>query len=161
MVWSVNQDDDSFSALEGLTGHKLDHFNDELKKSQVTDTGHWSSLNGQKCKLSDCGKGGIKCDPGFAIAPGGSKIKDNCGGAGDRIVCCPVDSMPTTCVSELAPCTTMLIVSSNGVAVRPADRAMVNATRTRVPSFTHDMLQSTVSDQASKLSAVRRQVSQP
>ena len=161
MVWSVDQDDDNFSALEGLTGHRLDDFSDELKKSQVTDTGHWSSLNGQKCKLSDCGNSDITCDPGFAMAPGGTQIKDNCGGAGGRIVCCPVDSMPTACVSEIDPCNIMLIVCRNGVVVRPPKCATVNATRVRVPYITHDMLRSPVSDQASKLSAVRRQVSPP
>lgn len=161
MVWSVDQDDDNFSALEGLTGRKLDDFSDELKKSQVTDTGHWSSLNGQKCKLSDCGNGDQQCDPGFAIAPGGQQIKDNCGGAGGRIVCCPVDSMPTACVSENASCKTILIVCSNGVVVRQPKCATVNATRVRVPYFTPDMLRSPVSDQASKLSAARRRVSQP
>lgn len=100
MVWSVDQEDETFSALTGLTGQALQNFEDQKKKSQVTDTGHWASLNGQKCKLTDCAKGGaLKCDPGWALASNGTKIKDNCGGAGDRIVCCPVDSMPSTCVS--------------------------------------------------------------
>lgn len=111
MVWSVDQDDNEFTALEGLTGKKLATFEDQVKKSQVEDTGHWASLNGQKCKLTDCGKGeDLTCEAGWASPPGGGmKIKDNCGGAGDRIICCPVDSMPNTCVSpimtELTPTT--------------------------------------------------------
>ena len=98
MVWSVDQDDEKFSALEGLVDRQLTDFDDQLKKSQVTDTGHWASQNGQKCKLTDCAKGDdLKCEPGWASPQNGDKIKDNCGGAGDRMVCCPVDSMPSTC----------------------------------------------------------------
>lgn len=101
MVWSVDQDDAEFSALQGLTGKKIATFEDHAKRSQVEDTGHWASLNGQKCKLTDCGKDkDLKCEAGWASPPGGTiKIKDNCGGAGNRLVCCPVDSMPRSCVS--------------------------------------------------------------
>lgn len=102
MVWSVDQDDTKYSAMEGLTGQSIQNPEDQLKKSQVTDTGHWASLNGQKCKLTDYTKGDkLKCEPGWASPPNGGKIKDNCGKAGDRMVRCPVDSMPSTCVSKM------------------------------------------------------------
>lgn len=71
------------------------------------------------------------------MAPNGGRIKDNCGGAGDRIVCCPVECMPSTSVSEDAPSETLLTKSSNGVAVNLVDRAMANATRARVLCSTH------------------------
>ena len=97
MIWSVDQDDAKFSALEGLTGHKVDE-EERKKKSQITDTGHWASLNGQKCKLTPCSKDvPIRCEPGWAMPPGGQSIKDNCGDAGEKLVCCPVDSMPNKC----------------------------------------------------------------
>lgn len=158
MVWSVDQDDEKFSALECLTGRDLTDFNEQLKKSQITDTGHWASLNGQKCKLSECGG---YCEAGWAMAPNGGKIKDNCGGAGDRIVCCPVDSMPSACVSKDTPSEARLTKNRYGVAVKAVDRAMVNATRARVPCSTHDMPQLIVIDQASKPTAARPQASKP
>lgn len=104
-------------------------FEEQLKKSQFTDTDHWASLIGQKCKLTNCGKGSdLKCDAGWAMAPNGGRIKDNCGGAGDRIVCC---------LSEDAPSETLLTKSSNGVPVNLVDRAMANAMRARVLCSTH------------------------
>ncbi|KAK3168950.1 hypothetical protein OEA41_005398 [Lepraria neglecta] len=50
MIWSVDQDDKDFTALEGLLGHELGSVEDELKRSQVTDTSYWASLNGNTPK---------------------------------------------------------------------------------------------------------------
>ena len=132
MIWSVDQDDSKFSALEGLIGRSLTDFDDELAKSQVTDTGYWASQNGQKCKITDCHKDAdLRCDDGFALAPGGKKFKDNCGGAGNRQVCCPVDSMPTSCVSDAPPWWDHLTVCSNGEVEKLEGRVTVSVTRAK------------------------------
>lgn len=54
MIWSVDQDDDEFSALEGLLGESLPSFQELLKRTSTADTDHWASLNGQECRVSDC-----------------------------------------------------------------------------------------------------------
>jgi GH18 family chitinase len=41
MIWSVDQDDESFSALEGLLGQTLPSFEDNLKRTATADTNHW------------------------------------------------------------------------------------------------------------------------
>ncbi|KAK6433413.1 hypothetical protein LTR95_010408 [Oleoguttula sp. CCFEE 5521] len=54
MIWSVDQDDEQFSALEGLLGESIPSFEANLKRKATADTDHWSSVNGQGCKVSDC-----------------------------------------------------------------------------------------------------------
>ncbi|KAL2007609.1 hypothetical protein VTN00DRAFT_9047 [Thermoascus crustaceus] len=51
MIWSVDQDDDSFTALEGLIGKSLPSYKDNMKRTHTADTNYWKSLNGQSCKL--------------------------------------------------------------------------------------------------------------
>lgn len=85
MIWAVDLDDNDFSALTGLVGKSLSSFKDQLKKTQVTDAGHWASQNGQKCIMTDC-LDFAKGPDGYAMAPGGNKFKDNCGDSLNRYV---------------------------------------------------------------------------
>ncbi len=85
MIWSVDQDDNDFSALSGLVGKSLPSFADEMKRTAVTDTGNWASQNGQKCMMTKC-----LDDPegpnGFALAPNGGPFPDNCRGKQNKYV---------------------------------------------------------------------------
>lgn len=154
----ADQNGEDAVPLKELIRRDITDFDGQLTKLRITDTGHWASLHEQKCKLTVCGKrGDLRCDAGWAMPPNGSKIKDNCGGAGDRIVCCPVESMPTACVGVIASSEAWLTTGSNGVAAKAADRAMANAMRARVLCSTHDMLQSIVIDQAFNPFVAKRQ----
>jgi chitinase len=53
MVWSIDQDNTSFSALKALTGRDLRTFADALGVAQVA-SGSWASQNGQNCKMTEC-----------------------------------------------------------------------------------------------------------
>lgn len=55
MIWSIDQDDKQFTALEGLLGTSLQDYALNLKRAEVTDAGHWTSINGQQCVMTDCG----------------------------------------------------------------------------------------------------------
>lgn len=100
MIWSVDLDDDSFSALEGLLGKSLPSFQDNLKRTQTADTNHWSSVNGQTCKISDCLDDLTSPPSGFSLAPNG-KFQDTCGSGNDgqqyKYVWCPTDALPQSC----------------------------------------------------------------
>ncbi|OQO13612.1 hypothetical protein B0A48_01841 [Cryoendolithus antarcticus] len=78
MVWSVDQDDEQFSALEGFLGESIPSFEANLKRKETADTDHWSSVNGQACKVSDCLTEYANPPSGFSIAPNG-KFPDKCG----------------------------------------------------------------------------------
>ena len=54
MVWSVDQDDENFSALSVLVGKSLPSFADEMERTTVTDTRNWTSQNSQNCIIIDC-----------------------------------------------------------------------------------------------------------
>ena len=100
MIWSVDLDDDSFSALEGLLGESLPSFQENLKRTLTTDTNHWSSVNGQACKVSDCLSQFSNPPDGYSTAPNG-RFPDTCGsdhyGQQYKYVWCPTDALPTTC----------------------------------------------------------------
>ncbi|CAI7636880.1 unnamed protein product [Penicillium crustosum] len=87
MIWSIDQDDNDFSALTDLLG-----------RSPVTDTGHWASLNGQKCVRTDCAMVPT-CATGYQLAPFANpkSFQDDCSGSKSRVICCPVDAMPESC----------------------------------------------------------------
>lgn len=97
MIWSIDQDDKRFSALTGLVGHNLADYDELVRKSRATVAGHWASINGQKCVMSDCGNP-ASCPAGYAMAPGGEGFPDDCGSKKYRIVCCPLDAMPDSCL---------------------------------------------------------------
>lgn len=78
MIWSVDQDDNDFSALLGLVGKSLPSSANHLKKSVVTDTGNWASQNGHRCMMSKCIEESDNPN-GFAPALNGGPIPDNCG----------------------------------------------------------------------------------
>ncbi|KAI9831288.1 MAG: hypothetical protein M1826_003727 [Phylliscum demangeonii] len=69
LIWAVDLDDSDFSALSGLVGKSLPSFAAENKRSQVSETGSWSSLNGQKCFMTDCHNDPLTPGAGFATAP--------------------------------------------------------------------------------------------
>lgn len=96
MIWSVDQDDGQFSALQGLLGMSLQSYSVVLQRAERTDAGKWTSLNGQKCVTSDCGSP-AECPGGYGMAPGGNAYPDNCGDTAYRIVCCPLSAMPESC----------------------------------------------------------------
>ncbi|KAJ0346384.1 hypothetical protein KNSL1_007491 [Colletotrichum chrysophilum] len=78
MIWSVDQDDTSFSALEGLLGESLPSFSLNLERASVAKTAEWASVNGQACKVSDCVSQYEVAPSGWATAPNG-KFRDTCG----------------------------------------------------------------------------------
>lgn len=98
MIWAVDLDDNNFSALSGLVGKSLPSFADELKKTQITDTSHWASQNGQKCIMTDC-LDDAKQPDGYAMAPGGDAFTDTCGGGQKRYVSVSRTQEPKTCSS--------------------------------------------------------------
>ncbi|KAJ6033310.1 chitotriosidase-1 [Penicillium canescens] len=46
MIWSVDQDNESFTALEGLIGKPLPSYHNNQKRTHLLDINHWKSLNG-------------------------------------------------------------------------------------------------------------------
>ncbi|KAI5203118.1 glycoside hydrolase, partial [Aureobasidium subglaciale] len=97
MIWAVDLDDDDFTALSGLVGKSLPNMKTQLKKVELTDQGHWSSQNGQKCIMSDCEDESHNPPPGYGYAPNGGAFKDNCGGGKNKYIYCPLDAMPSSC----------------------------------------------------------------
>lgn len=99
MIWSVDQDDSNYSALTGLLGRSPGDFGDIHDGSSVSDAGHWASMDGQKCIRTDCGLL-PQCPSGYEMAPfpGPRAFPDDCGGDEGRIICCPVNAMPQSCV---------------------------------------------------------------
>ncbi|KAI0908034.1 hypothetical protein F4823DRAFT_564268 [Ustulina deusta] len=97
MIWSVDQDDESFSALSGLIGESLPNFSENLKRTQVADGDRWSSVNGQACKVSDYESSDRFNHPaGFSFAPNG-KFPDTWGGGKSKYILYPTDAMPQQC----------------------------------------------------------------
>ncbi|KAJ5400883.1 hypothetical protein N7465_011372 [Penicillium sp. CMV-2018d] len=98
MIWSIDQDDNDFSALTGLLGRSPGDFDSITEKSKVTDTGHWASMNGQKCVETDCAMVPT-CAAGYQLAPFANpkSFRDDCSGSKSRVICCPVDAMPESC----------------------------------------------------------------
>ncbi|KAF4833579.1 Chitotriosidase-1 [Colletotrichum siamense] len=100
MIWSVDQDDTSFSALEGLLGESLPSFSLNLERASVAKTAEWASVNGQACKVSDCVSQYEVAPSGWATAPNG-KFRDTCGsdihGYMYKHVYCPTNAMPQSC----------------------------------------------------------------
>ncbi|KAJ0322115.1 hypothetical protein Brms1b_002330 [Colletotrichum noveboracense] len=78
MIWSVDQDDTSFSALEGLLGESLPSFSLNLERASVAKMAEWASVNGQAYKVSDCESQYEVAPSGWATAPNG-KFRDTCG----------------------------------------------------------------------------------
>ncbi|KAI1171966.1 chitotriosidase-1 [Nemania sp. FL0916] len=96
MIWSVDQDDDQFSALEGLTGEPLPTFVENLKRTSTADTGHWASVNGQACKVTDCVDWPYNPPSGWTKAPNG-EFPDTCGGGQYKYILCPTSAVPQEC----------------------------------------------------------------
>ncbi|KAF5864014.1 hypothetical protein ETB97_008950 [Aspergillus alliaceus] len=46
MIWSVGQDDNQFSALEGLLGHSVGDYESMMARLVIPDTEHWASSSG-------------------------------------------------------------------------------------------------------------------
>ncbi|KAE8395505.1 glycoside hydrolase superfamily [Aspergillus alliaceus] len=46
MIWSVGQDDNQFSALEGLLGYSVGDYESMMARLVITDTEHWASSSG-------------------------------------------------------------------------------------------------------------------
>jgi len=87
MVWSVDQDDQSFSALSGLLGKDIPSIQATRAESAVSN-GKWASNSYQKCKQTDClkdGQSGI-WGSSWKMAPNGGPFKDNCGKGKNRYV---------------------------------------------------------------------------
>lgn len=101
MIWSVDQDDADFSALEGLLGRDLPSFEDNMRRTVEADANHWTSVNGQGCMVSDCLNQFENPPSGFGTAPNGGKFPDKCGSDSDgqkyKHVWCPTNAMPQTC----------------------------------------------------------------
>lgn len=118
MVWSVDQDDEDFSALSGLLGKDLPVFNNPRTR---VDDGQWASHDYQKCKMTECLKDEEKgsWDPDWRIAPGGDAFTDSCDMGKKKYVSstrhlsllphtpevnaaiqiiCPHSSMPSSCM---------------------------------------------------------------
>ena len=85
MIWSIDQDDNDFSALSGLVGKSLPSFADQLKKTEAVGTNKWASQNGQKCVMTDCSDTPNGPD-GYALAPNGGAFPDTCSGGKKRYV---------------------------------------------------------------------------
>ena len=96
LIWSVDQDDEVFSALEGLVGRPLLSFEKNLERAATADSGHWSSMNGQACKVSNCLDDHTSPPAGYSIAPN-SKFPDTCGDGEYKYVWCPTDALPQEC----------------------------------------------------------------
>lgn len=97
MIWSIDQDDKQFSALTGLLGQSLQGYSELLRRAEVTDAGKWTSINGQKCIMTDCGLP-ANCPAGYGLAPNGGGFDDTCGGSKYKVICCPLDAMPSSCL---------------------------------------------------------------
>lgn len=100
MIWSVDQDDNDFSALSGLLGKDIPYAGG-LSAEPVTEKGNWASHSYEMCKLTDClkdGQVGI-WGPRWKIAPGGGAFKDDCGKDKNKYVsgtdCCAPVPRPT------------------------------------------------------------------
>ena len=85
MIWSIDQDDNDFSALSGLVGKSLPSFADQLKRTEAVGTNKWASQNGQKCVMTDCSDTPNGPD-GYALAPNGGAFPDTCSGGKKRYV---------------------------------------------------------------------------
>lgn len=96
MIWSVDQDDSSFSALESLIGKSLPSYQSHMKRSSTVDANSWKSLNGEACKVSDCIDGDSNPPSGYGLAPDG-KFPDKCSGSKYKFVWCPLNEMPSEC----------------------------------------------------------------
>ncbi|KAA8652731.1 uncharacterized protein ATNIH1004_001636 [Aspergillus tanneri] len=97
MIWSIDQDDKKFSALTGLLGRSVKDYNTLLQRMETTDAGKWTSINGQKCIMTDCGLPPT-CPSGYGLAPNGGGFHDTCGNSQFKIICCPLDAMPSSCL---------------------------------------------------------------
>ncbi|KAG9759588.1 glycoside hydrolase family 18 protein, partial [Aureobasidium melanogenum] len=91
MAWSIDMDDEQFTALSGLIGKPAGQgLNKSLALKEV-QTASWSSDNGQDCYATECGD---TCPPDWAIM---TSYRSNCGGHKYRKFCCPRDRMPRDC----------------------------------------------------------------
>ncbi|KAF2723824.1 glycoside hydrolase family 18 protein [Polychaeton citri CBS 116435] len=91
MAWSIDMDDDQFTALSGLIGKPAGEGINKTLAEQELQTASWSSDNGQDCYSTDCGS---TCPPDWAIM---TSYKSNCGSKGYKKFCCPRDRMPRDC----------------------------------------------------------------
>jgi chitinase len=97
MIWSIDQDDKEFSALAGLLGRSLQSYSSLLQRAVVSDAGKWTSINGQKCIITDCALP-LSCPLGYGMAPNGGGFNNTCKGSKFKIICCPLNAMPSSCL---------------------------------------------------------------
>ncbi|GAB1217038.1 hypothetical protein ATERTT37_006259 [Aspergillus terreus] len=96
MIWSVDQDDESFTALEGLIGKSLPSYQDNMKRTHDADANYWKSLNGQSCQVSKCINNDSRPPNGYGLAPNG-KFPDTCSSGQSKFIWCPLSTMPSSC----------------------------------------------------------------
>ncbi|KAJ5448282.1 hypothetical protein N7445_003103 [Penicillium cf. griseofulvum] len=98
MIWSIDQDDNDFSALASLLGRSPGDFDSITKRFEVTDTGDWASMNGQKCVEPDCAMNPA-CATGYRLPPcsNSKSFQDGRSGSKSRVICCLVDVMSESC----------------------------------------------------------------
>ncbi|KAJ5487608.1 hypothetical protein N7530_001908 [Penicillium desertorum] len=97
MIWSIDQDDKEFSALTSLLGQSLQGYSFLLKRAEITAATKWTSINGQKCIMTDCALP-PKCPSGYGLAPNGGGFDDTCKGNKYKVICCPLNAMPSSCL---------------------------------------------------------------
>ncbi|OJD33421.1 glycoside hydrolase family 18 protein [Diplodia corticola] len=94
MIWSIDQDDDSFSALTAVVGGDMDSFQERLVKPSSDEALQRARLTAQGCKVSDCAGEGESSPPvGYALAPNGGGFPDRCTNGEKKYIFCPVDAI--------------------------------------------------------------------
>uniref|UniRef100_A0A0P0BUL1 chitinase n=1 Tax=Hypocrella siamensis TaxID=696354 RepID=A0A0P0BUL1_9HYPO len=174
MIWSIDQDTDDFTALEGLLGRSIPVTVD-LEKKSIATAESWSSQNGQKCKMTECLNDSDKGSwgRGWAMAPNGDAFKDNCGKGKNKYVsntlplhrlCCkayspafvPTRGGPLLTMDRSSAQMTRCRVLAHGEEVSLAAHVMVSATPTRSLCFTLSTGLAVVANLAGRLSAANR-----
>lgn len=93
MIWSVDLDDDVYSALSGLTNKTLGVIETGPEAGEIDGDGksvsqNWASQNGQQCFQGDC----VDEDgPADSCGSGYTRVgKKKCGNKQHENICCPL-----------------------------------------------------------------------